>query len=289
MRPSCSDGLQKEASARTRPAAGLLLVIVWSLACGGAPTSPSEANSGPRCDYRITPRLGDYAVPVEGATLVIDVNVTEGCTWRMSETALWIDVSGSDSRTSASRVIAVAANGGPSRSHSVKLSGLATVGSVERVELPVVTVNQEAIDIPIPSSPTFLWFASHGEFVGLGLTRLYRQTDAEFGANVTARRILIGVRGRDGKLWSLSLGAPTGQSLGVGRYDNVGRPETATRALLDFSGDGRGCNNTFGRFEILDIAFTASSVSRMHATFEQHCEGPTASPLLGEVWYVAPN
>jgi hypothetical protein len=291
MQGSRSSGFFSHASLRTRPlAAALLLATIGALACGEAPTSPSNATSGPPCDYRIAPILGGYAVPVEGATLVIEVHVAERCAWRFAHSANWINVPLSESRTSASRVMVVAPNEGPFRSHTVFFNGSARVGSAERVERPVVTFNQEGVDIPIPSSPTFMWFASHDEVIGMGLTRLYRPTDGEFGSFANdRRRVSVNVRARDGNTWRVILGAPTGQSLEVGRYEDVGNLPTATRGTISFETGTRVCDTPFGWFEILDLAVTSTAVARLHAKFEQRCGVPTNRSLLGEVWYVAPS
>jgi hypothetical protein len=86
--------------------------------------------------------------------------------------------------------------------------------------------------------------------------------------------------------YTLTFAPPSGQQLHVGEYNNSQRwPfEPAGSPGLDVSGDGRGCNDSYGRFVVLDIhADPSGDVDRFWALYEQHCEGPYAPPLFGEV------
>jgi hypothetical protein len=52
-------------------------------------------------------------------------------------------------------------------------------------------------------------------------------------------------------------------------------------------GNGAGCNDLTGSFDILAIRFgDAGRVKRLHATFEQHCEAATPA-LRGELRFHA--
>jgi hypothetical protein len=81
--------------------------------------------------------------------------------------------------------------------------------------------------------------------------------------------------------WNLDLAGPTKSTLTVGAYENAQRfPFQPTGVPgLDFSGAGRGCNTSTGRFDVLQAAYAADgSVRKFSADFEQHCEG--AVPAL---------
>lgn len=53
---------------------------------------------------------------------------------------------------------------------------------------------------------------------------------------------------------------------------------------LDFSGDGRGCNELYGWFEVDEVAYDdQGTLQRLALRFEQHCEHPDAPPLRGEI------
>jgi hypothetical protein len=53
---------------------------------------------------------------------------------------------------------------------------------------------------------------------------------------------------------------------------------------IDISGDGRGCNTITGRFEIRELTWSGGVLNAFTATFEQHCEGGSAT-LRGCVHY----
>jgi prepilin-type processing-associated H-X9-DG protein len=52
--------------------------------------------------------------------------------------------------------------------------------------------------------------------------------------------------------------------------------QSANKAGLDVSGDGRGCNMLTGRFQIETLDVTSSRLTSFTATFEQHCDGGPA-------------
>lgn len=57
---------------------------------------------------------------------------------------------------------------------------------------------------------------------------------------------------------------------------------------IDVSGDGRGCNEIEGRFDVRDIAKNAAGeITRLWVLYEQHCEGDPAA-LFGEVMVNVP-
>ncbi|MGH7540951.1 MAG: hypothetical protein ACRELC_08135, partial [Gemmatimonadota bacterium] len=59
------------------------------------------------------------------------------------------------------------------------------------------------------------------------------------------------------------------------------------RPGLDIGGNGRGCNESRGRFEILDVEWGAHDYLRsLHAAFVHYCDN-TTTPLRGEVDLVA--
>jgi hypothetical protein len=91
--------------------------------------------------------------------------------------------------------------------------------------------------------------------------------------------------------WDLVFSAPNNALLVPGVYEGAIRVTSASSEPgLDVSGDGRGCNMLFGRFEVRQILYTGDGfggIGVLWATFEQHCEFPTGPALLGEVRYNA--
>jgi hypothetical protein len=89
-----------------------------------------------------------------------------------------------------------------------------------------------------------------------------------------------------GSGYTIQFAAPTGGQLTVGEYDDAQRfPfESPGHPGIDVSGDGRGCNQDFGRFIVKDIHLDANgNIDRFWALYEQHCESLSAAPLFGEV------
>ena len=86
--------------------------------------------------------------------------------------------------------------------------------------------------------------------------------------------------------WDLEFAASRGQQLHTGSYANAQRApfRTGTAPGLDVGGEGRGCNNLFGSFTISRLVVDSQGNEQsFEATFEQHCEQPTAPALRGYV------
>jgi hypothetical protein len=139
---------------------------------------------------------------------------------------------------------------------------------------------------------TFLSFSSQpGDYIGGGQSRTFTPNDSQFSSMVSQenREIAVSVF-PPGSFWFLHMAAPAGQQLLPGVYQGATRwpfQEPSTPGL-DFSGDGRGCNTSTGRFEVLEAVYASFGyVERFHATFEQHCEGAEPA-LIGEVQIVNP-
>ena len=139
---------------------------------------------------------------------------------------------------------------------------------------------------------TFLSFSSQpGDYIGGGQSRTFTPNDSQFSSMVGQenREIAVSVF-PSGSFWFLHMAAPAGQQLLPGVYQGATRwpfqaPPTPG---LDFSGDGRGCNTSTGRFEVLEAVYASFGyVERFHATFEQHCEGGEPA-LFGEIQIVNP-
>lgn len=67
--------------------------------------------------------------------------------------------------------------------------------------------------------------------------------------------------------------------LAVGEYTDAMRPpfEDPGHPGVDTYGNGMGCNQVSGFFEIHELELVANTVTRITATWERHCEkGPLA-------------
>ena len=85
--------------------------------------------------------------------------------------------------------------------------------------------------------------------------------------------------------WYLDLASPNGEPLQPGAYGDAWRASFRNgHNGLDFGGDGRGCNEVFGKFEVLEIGYDSTGrLNRFAADFEQRCETVTSPLLRGSV------
>ena len=125
--------------------------------------------------------------------------------------------------------------------------------------------------------------SSPGDWIGAGSTRTYWVPPNVMTHSASSSEVAVNLTVEGGAWWSLHLAAASG-SLAVGTYENARRwPFQSGSPGLDFSGDGRGCNQLSGRFVLRELARKADgSIDRLAVDFEQRCENSTA-PLFGEV------
>ena len=89
----------------------------------------------------------------------------------------------------------------------------------------------------------------------------------------------------EGDFWNVELEPIEGEELLVGVYEGAERFASATAPSLDVSGDGRGCNQSFGTFEILELDADDTGVNRLTATWLQSCESEGEPPMAGCIHY----
>jgi hypothetical protein len=101
-------------------------------------------------------------------------------------------------------------------------------------------------------------------------------------------------------IWRVYLGAPAGQSLQVGVYENAERFTSipVSRPRFTLNGAGRDCGGSEGRFVIQQLVYQGTSttstgqptpaVRRLHVSFAQRCTATSAPGLTGELWFVEP-
>ena len=128
-----------------------------------------------------------------------------------------------------------------------------------------------------------------GDWVGKGKKQVFTKPTATFslwtnsagGASVSVNT---------GKSWSVDLAAPYKMPLEVKTYTGAARyPFMAfTQPGLSVSGDGSGCNQLTGSFQVLAVTYdTAKSIVSLVATFEQYCDF-SKSLLKGAICVGAP-
>jgi hypothetical protein len=137
---------------------------------------------------------------------------------------------------------------------------------------------------------TFVRFDSEaGDYIGQGRHELYtgRNSSIQLEGNYGGGVSLSVTQGIDD--WWLDFAPPSGERMHVGAFGSATRFPFQDPSVpgLDVSGEGRGCNTSTGRFDVLEYDVDAHGrLLRFAADFEQHCEGGVHA-LRGKVRYAA--
>ena len=133
-----------------------------------------------------------------------------------------------------------------------------------------------------------LFDSQEGDYIGQGVRQVFSAGNAVLALSLGVDgEVQVRVDGDDS--YTLDFEATGGGAPQVGVYEGATRfPFNGpTEPGLDVSGDGRGCNELAGRFEVFEAEYAGGEVVRFSADFEQLCDGDTA-PLLGVVrWHAA--
>ena len=133
---------------------------------------------------------------------------------------------------------------------------------------------------------TFVYLDSKpGDYIGLGRTWLFTPSQ---GGPITAFAGGTGFVELTAGGFYYDFEARETQSLVVGTYEGATRYpfNGPSEPGLSVFGNGRGCNQVFGRFQVLEIARKPDGkLKNLAIDFEQHCEGPSAPPLYGVIRY----
>jgi hypothetical protein len=226
----------------------------------------------------VSPSIAAYTAELNQGS--VTVTAPSSCQWSASSTSTFIIVNNPG--------FLFTGNGSVSYRVFGNLTGAPRSGSFN-VQQQQVNIDQRAA-----LGGNFLSFVSDtGDYIGQGWTSLQQAPTSTITPTIDAsfNHLSVSINGSTGLSaiwWNLNMQAPQGQQLVPGTYLNATRwPFQATTVPgLDFSGDGRGCNQSSGNFTITDAAYGAGGVvQRFSATFEQHCEGGGPA-LRGTIVYV---
>jgi len=142
--------------------------------------------------------------------------------------------------------------------------------------------------------------SSPGDVVGGGRSYRFTSADARFTSDVSSPgSIVVNVQSNDLRsYWSLRMGAPAGQELRVGTYENaeVWTSLARSRPRFTISG-GVTCSDSEARFEIRTLTYggtrtiatgaTVLLIERLHVFFAQRCTDTSAPGLTGELSFIA--
>jgi hypothetical protein len=132
--------------------------------------------------------------------------------------------------------------------------------------------------ITVPTSGTFLYLIKTNTSVG-NYEQLYTSADSTFdwswpySDNSVFHATVI--QGNYVHWWYLDIAAAPGNSLAVGHYANAVRfiSRTAGTPGIDVTGDGRGCNEVSGSFDVDELSFAWNyEMSVFQATFHFYCD-----------------
>jgi hypothetical protein len=130
----------------------------------------------------------------------------------------------------------------------------------------------------------FSFKSGSGDYIGGGATVDYKTPAYPVTVGGSLGAVTVSAGG-----WTLDLAAPKGYQLtpGTTYYGATRYPfNTGIEPGLSVAGNGRGCNQDFGRFTIKAISSGPDgSITRLNATFTQTCESKTAPALTGFVKY----
>lgn len=147
-----------------------------------------------------------------------------------------------------------------------------------------------APDLPPPERiEASLYFLSDpGDYIGGGEEVTLTHEDGTFSAqNYGPGTVGVSFSSTDGSSWwTLEISTADDTPLRPGSYENALRwPFNDGSPGLSFTGNGRGCNEVSGRFDVLQITFKPDgTLERLAVDFEQHCEGGEAA-LFGQIRY----
>lgn len=140
-----------------------------------------------------------------------------------------------------------------------------------------------------PDAATYIYLEStSGDYIGAGGTYVYTPANAQLGFEYSAGYVRVNVNGDE--WWHADFAGPEGSArLERGYYGDLRRYPFHNPMMggLDWSGDGRGCNELYGWFIVDDIVIEVGKLISLTLRFGQHCESPGAPPLHGKIRYNA--
>jgi hypothetical protein len=137
------------------------------------------------------------------------------------------------------------------------------------------------------NTATVQMFSDAGDYIGGGAPRFFYPGNGSITISGNAGYFAVSVSG--GSMgtddFTMTIAAPPGENLHTGLYTGAQRApfRQSGHAGLDIGGDGRGCNEVGGRFDVKDFHVGINGVpDRLWITFEQHCENFLPA-LFGEI------
>lgn len=141
-------------------------------------------------------------------------------------------------------------------------------------------------DDPPPPRTTISFRGATGDYISQGQSAKYSDVDSTVSTTYASGYFRASFNALDlSHGWSIDLASPNGEPLVPGTYVDAWRAAFRNgHNGVDFYGDGRGCNQVFGSFVVLEIGYdTTGRLNRFAADFQQRCETVTSPQLSGSV------
>ncbi len=122
-----------------------------------------------------------------------------------------------------------------------------------------------------------------GDYIGAGQSYSYTQIEAQITVSAAGNRLYISIIGDQN--WTGYFQVPnTLSQLQTGYYGDLQRYpfHDPAKGGLDWSGEGRGCNDLTGWMAIDNVAYVDGVLTAIDLRFEQHCENSSAA-LHGQI------
>lgn len=152
-----------------------------------------------------------------------------------------------------------------------------------------VGTNWYADPAVIPATGNYVYLTSdRGDYIGAGKQYLYTPADALMNVVATNGQLSVGIQGDESWDGNFMLPAST-LKLTKGLFENTERYpfQSLTQNGLDWSGEGRGCNQSTGWFQIDQVNYIGNALNSIDLRFEQRCEKGNKA-LRGQIHWTKP-
>jgi hypothetical protein len=188
-------------------------------------------------------------------------------------------------------------------SYTVTLTVVDSVGKSSVARQTIDVAGKTLIAGPVNPIPSTLWTpeanstpangsyvylqSDSGDYIGQGETHTYTRIDSQLTVTTEAGLVSVSVQGD--QVWSGAFkGKSTLTELQSGYYPNLTRHPFHNPAIggLNWSGDGRGCNQLTGWFAIDNVVYAGGVIQSIELRFEQRCEASSAR-LRGKIYWTS--
>jgi hypothetical protein len=145
--------------------------------------------------------------------------------------------------------------------------------------------DQSTTTIAVTGVTSLYMVSDPGDYIGGGRQYFFTPVDGDFFTRQNVHQGASLIFFSPHHNWFLDFAAPADALLAVGRYEGATRYpfQDSSRPGLDVGGDGAGCNQSVGLFDIKQVVYKpGGGIDALWATFEQHCESAVPA-LRGEL------